>query len=82
MFKKWFKRNDTPDEFKLEDIKIYNLRIGDLFDYDLTTWEVVTIGQCDYDGHVECEWEVRGGGRWNYPSQRCPQHSYLLVDEV
>ena len=61
MFKKWFKRNDTPDEFKLDDMKIYNLRIGDLFDYDLTTWEVVTIGQCDYDGHVECEWEVRGG---------------------
>ncbi len=78
MFKKWFKKNKASSEANFDEIKINELNVGDLFDYDLTTWEVTSSGQCDYDGHIESEWEVRGaiGSRtlvaipdsadWNY----------------
>lgn len=61
MFKKWFKKNEATNEQEFKEIRINGLSIGDMFDFDLTTWEVVSAGRCDYDGHIESEWDVRGG---------------------
>ena len=78
MFKKLFKRSEASNEPEFPEIAMNCLGIGDLFDFDLTTWEVVSSSQSDYDGHIESEWEVRGGvdsrtlvaipdgGEWNY----------------
>ena len=78
MFKKLFKKNKACSEPEFQEIVLNCLSIGDLFDFDLTTWEVISSSQSDYDGHIESEWEVRGGvdrrtlvaipdgGEWNY----------------
>ena len=78
MFKKLFKKNKACSEPEFQEIELHCLSIGDLFDFDLTTWEVISSSQSDYDGHIESEWEVRGGvdrrtlvaipdgGEWNY----------------
>ena len=83
MFKKWFKKNEATNEQEFKEIRIYGLSIGDMFDFDLTTWEVVSAGRCDYDGHIESEWDVRGGidsrtlvaipdgADWNYHCFSC-----------
>ena len=78
MFKKWFKKNESTTEHEYQELELHNLGLGDLFDFDLTTWEVVSSAESDYDGHIESELEVKGGvdnrtlvvipdgGDWNY----------------
>ncbi len=60
--KKMFGR-DTGDEegSDLTDIRLDSMRMSDLVDYDLKTWEVT--GQCvyDYEGFPGQEWQLTSG---------------------
>lgn len=60
--KKWFGAKDPDDESDgLADLRLDTMRIGDLVDYDLVTWEVTGRFAYDYDGFPTREWQLTSG---------------------
>ena len=61
--KKWFgKGNDSDsDDRNVVDLKLAGMRVGDLVDYDLKTWEVTSRYAYDYDGFPTQEWQLTAG---------------------
>ncbi len=60
--KKMFGRDTGDEEGRdLTDIRLDSMRMSDLVDYDLKTWEVT--GQCvyDYEGFPAQEWQLTSG---------------------
>ena len=45
----------------LTDLSLHHLREGDLVDYEMRTWEVVTHAKYDYEGWPADEWTLENG---------------------
>jgi hypothetical protein len=58
----WFGKKD-PDGAQegLADLRLDSMRIGDLVDYDLQTWQVTAASIYDYDGFPTQEWQLTAG---------------------
>lgn len=60
--KKWFGSKDSDgDTDGLADLQLDGMRLGDLVDYDLKTWEVTNRCVYDYDGFPTQEWQLSAG---------------------
>lgn len=59
-FRKWLGRKESEDA-PYQDLTLETMALGFLVDYDLSTWEVIGINVCDYDGYETREWELRQG---------------------
>jgi len=46
----------------LTDLSLTDMREGDLVDYEMRTWEVVTRAKYDYEGWPADEWTLENGG--------------------
>jgi hypothetical protein len=55
--KKWFGGGDADGDEDFE-LRLDTMRIGDLLDYDLKTWEVTGLCAYDYDGFPSSEWQL------------------------
>ena len=60
--KKWFGGKDSDEDVDgLADMRLDSMRMGDLVDYDLKTWEVTARCVYDYDGFPTQEWQLTAG---------------------
>ncbi|MFP6591064.1 MAG: DUF4178 domain-containing protein [Candidatus Latescibacterota bacterium] len=60
--KKWFGGKDSDEDVDgLADMRLDSMRMGDLVDHDLKTWEVTALCVYDYDGFPTREWQLTAG---------------------
>jgi hypothetical protein len=60
--KKWFGGKDDDENVDgLADLRLDSMRMSDLVDYDLKTWEVTARCVYDYDGFPTQEWQLTSG---------------------
>jgi len=60
--KNWFGGKDSDEDVDgLADMRLDSMRMGDLVDYDLKTWEVTALSVYDYDGFPTREWQLTAG---------------------
>ena len=61
--KKWFGGESPEDEdvSGLADLRLGTMRMSDLVDYDLKTWEVTGRSVYDYEGFPSREWQLTSG---------------------
>ena len=60
--KKWFGGEDSDENVDgLADLRLDSMRLSDLVDYDLKTWEVTARCVYDYDGFPTQEWQLTAG---------------------
>lgn len=56
-----FKKENKKEESININLKIDNLEVGDLLDYDLETWTVEKVYTNKTDGNVSKEWQLKSG---------------------
>ncbi len=61
--KKWFGGDSAEDEdvSGFADLRLDAMRVSDLVDYDLKTWEVTGRSVYDYEGFPSQEWQLTSG---------------------
>ena len=61
MFKKLFSKKSTP-HYDSTNIRVHDLDVGFVFDYDLSTWEVQSIYEYDWgDNYFTREYKISNG---------------------
>jgi len=60
--KKWFGRGgDSEEDRNVVDLTLELMRVGDLVDHDLKTWEVTGRSVYDFEGFPTQEWQLTAG---------------------
>jgi hypothetical protein len=74
------KKKDDSEVDSITDLGITDLKAGCIFDYDMQTWEVVSLATVYFeDGRTSLEWEISSGGKSRWLSYEENDEEYITV---
>ncbi len=76
----FFKKKEVAPDYDVTDLSVRDIRVGYLFDYDMTTWEIVEEYEYDWgNGNYSYEFKLTDGNEVRYLAMEDGDTMYLAM---